>query len=78
MLKSNHIGDISVEQNLADLKDRIATVQDLLRQIRDSVSNGRGLAKVGESNITQAEETIQRCREALRVSYFYIHFLFVG
>ena len=70
----NGLGDISVEQNLADLKERIAAVQDLLKQIRDSVSNGRGLANSGEANIIEAEDIIQRCREALRVSFFILDF----
>ena len=65
-------GETTVEEHLDELKDKIKQVQDLLKQIGNSISHGTELSNIGESNITQAEDIIQRCSDALRDAEIYL------
>lgn len=61
-------GDRTVTQHVEELNRQIAEVQKQLTRIWEAVGRGAGMARQGEQNITQAEDIIQRAREALSVS----------
>ncbi|XP_069161690.1 laminin subunit gamma-1 isoform X3 [Procambarus clarkii] len=65
-------GDKTVAQHIEELEKRINDVKELLNGIRRAVSRGAGLALLGEFNITQAEDIIQRAREALTNAQVYL------
>ncbi|KAK8729191.1 hypothetical protein OTU49_008671 [Cherax quadricarinatus] len=65
-------GDKTVAQHIEELEKRINDVKELLNGIRRAAGRGAGLALLGEFNITQAEDIIQRAREALQNAQVYL------
>ena len=63
----NTAGGDSVERNLDELHERIDKIKGLVDGISDALAQGAQQAEVGRSNITAAEDTIQRARDLLRV-----------